>query len=81
MEVSGPGGQIGAAAAGRCHSHSKMPDMSPVCNLHHSSRQHQILNPVNEARDQTCMLMDAGWVPAEPQWELQDEQISEEDRL
>lgn len=26
---------------------------SLVCDLHHSSRQHQILNPLSEARDRT----------------------------
>ena len=29
------------------------PDTSHVCNLHHSSWQHQILNPLTEAKDQT----------------------------
>ena len=33
------------------------PDPSHVCDLLHSSRQHQILNPLHEARDQTCNLM------------------------
>ena len=33
-------------------------DPSCVCNLHHSSLKHWILNPLNEARDQTLMLMD-----------------------
>ena len=28
-------------------------DLSRICNLHQSSRQHQILNPLSEARDQT----------------------------
>ena len=27
------------------------PDLSQVCDLHHSSRQCQILNPLSEARD------------------------------
>ena len=27
------------------------PDLSRVCNLHHSSRQYRILNPLSEARD------------------------------
>ena len=31
---------------------------SCVCDLYHSSRQHQILNPLSEARDQTHNLMD-----------------------
>ena len=29
------------------------PDPSRVCNLHHRSWQHWILNPLSEARDQT----------------------------
>ena len=32
-------------------------DPSGIYNLHHSSRQHQILNPPIEARDQTQNLM------------------------
>ena len=36
-----------------------MPDPSCICQLHHSSRLHQILNPLNKARDWTCILMDA----------------------
>ena len=35
-----------------------MPDPSRICNLHHSSRPCQILNPLSEARDQTRILMD-----------------------
>ena len=30
---------------------------SHVCGLHHSSQQHQILNPLSEVRDQTHKLM------------------------
>ena len=33
------------------------PDLSHVCDLHQSSRQRQILNPLSEAKDQTCVLM------------------------
>ena len=29
------------------------PDLSYVCDRHHSSRQHQILNPLSEAGDRT----------------------------
>ena len=39
-----------------------MWDPSCICNLHYSSRQHQILNPRSEARDRTCILMDASWI-------------------
>ena len=34
-----------------------------VYNLHHSSGQCWILNPLREARDQACILMDTSWVP------------------
>jgi len=37
-------------------------DPSRVCDLHHSSQQHQILDPLSEARDQTHVLMDTNWV-------------------
>jgi len=33
-------------------------DQSRTCDLHHSSQQRQILNPLSEARDPTCILMD-----------------------
>ena len=33
-------------------------DPSCICDLHHSSWQHHILNPPNEARDRTFILMD-----------------------
>ena len=33
-------------------------DPSRVCDLHHSARQHWILNPLSEARDRTCILTD-----------------------
>ena len=35
-----------------------MPDLSCICNLYHGSQQHRILNPLSEARDPTCILMD-----------------------
>ena len=47
------------------------PDPSRIFDLHHSSRQCQILNPLNKTRDWTCILMDTtSWVHyCEPQWE------------
>ena len=38
------------------------PDSSHVCDLRHSSWQRQILNPLREARDRTCILMDPSQV-------------------
>ena len=38
-------------------SATAVPDMSHVCDLHHSLRQGQILDPWSEARDRTCNLM------------------------
>ena len=32
-----------------------------VANLHHSSQQHQILDPLREARDRTLVLLDTSW--------------------
>ena len=39
-----------------------MPDLSRVCDLYHSSWQHWIFNPLIEARDQTCVLMDTSQI-------------------
>ena len=39
-----------------------MLDPSRVCDLYHSSQQCWILNPLSEARDQTCILMDPSQV-------------------
>ena len=33
-----------------CTTATKTQDLSPVCNLHHSSQRYQILNPLSEAR-------------------------------
>ena len=38
------------------------PDPSHVYDIHHSSQQLQILNPLNESRDQTHILIDTSWV-------------------
>ena len=37
-------------------------DPSHIFDLHGSSWQHQILNPLSEARDRTCILMDLSQV-------------------
>jgi len=37
-------------------------DLSHICDLHHSSWQCQIPNPLNEARDQTCILMNTSQI-------------------
>ena len=37
-------------------------DPSLVCNLHHSSWPRQILNPLSEARDRTCILTDTSFL-------------------
>ena len=37
-------------------------DLSCVCNLHHGSQPHRILNPLSEVRDGTWVLMDTHWV-------------------
>ena len=34
------------------------PDLSCICDLCHSLRQHWILNPLSETRDQTHILME-----------------------
>ena len=39
-----------------------MLDLSHLCDLHRSSQQRWILNPLSEARDRTYNLMDASWV-------------------
>ena len=37
-------------------------DLCLVSDLHHSSRQRQIANPLIEARDRTCILMDTSHI-------------------
>ena len=54
-------GLIGAVATGLYHSQATS-DLSHVCDLHHSSQQRQILNPLSEARDLTCNLMVPSWI-------------------
>ena len=37
-------------------------DLSRICDLHHSLQRCRIPNPLNEARDQTHVLMDTSQV-------------------
>ena len=39
-----------------CVTATGMPDLSCVFELHHSSQQQWILNPMREARDRTSIL-------------------------
>ena len=50
-------GRIRAAAA-TCITDTATWGLRCTCDLHHSSGQHQILNPLSEAREGTCILMD-----------------------
>ena len=45
-------------------------DLSRICDLHQSSQQRQIFNPLSEATDRTYILMDTSQISAMPQWEL-----------
>ena len=55
-------GRIRAVAASLHHSHSNAYTPLPHSDLHHSSQQLRILNPLNKGRDQTCVLMDASQI-------------------
>ena len=45
-----------------CATATATPDQSCVCDLHHSSQQCQILNPLSKARDRPHVLMDTSQV-------------------
>ena len=63
MEIPRLGVKLAYTTARRNPSHN--------CILHHSSLKHQILSPLSEARDQTCVFMvPVGFITAEPQQEL-----------
>ena len=50
----------GSQARGPIRAYARataMPDLSHVCDLHHSSWQRRTLNPLSEARDRTRNLM------------------------
>ena len=50
------------AFLGLCLPQARGRTGAVVSGLHHSSPQHQILNPLSEARDQIHILMDISWV-------------------
>ena len=54
-------GQIGATVASLHHS-TAMWDPSHVYDLHHSSWQHWILDPLSKDRDSACIFMDASHI-------------------
>ena len=52
---------------------TEMPDLRHICNLHHSSGQCQILNPLSKARiEPTSSWILVKFVSTEPLWELPD---------
>ena len=53
--------RIRTTAAGLCHSRSKR-DLCCSCDLHYSSWQHWILNPLSKARDRIHILMNTSQV-------------------
>ena len=55
-------GQIKARAISLHHSFSNVGCKVHLHDLHHSSPQHQILNPLSRAWDRTLVLMDTNWV-------------------
>ena len=66
-------GWIGAAAAS-LHYSTARPGLSCFGDLHHSLWQHQILNPLSEARYRTRILMDTSQVCTAELWrELLDQ--------
>ena len=61
MEVPRLGGAIGAAAEVDATA-TATPDLTQICDLHCSFRQHQILSPLSKVRDGTHILMDASQI-------------------
>ena len=49
---------IRPTGVGLHHSHRNAGSKPSLQPIYHSSWQHQILNPVSEIRDRTCVLMD-----------------------
>ena len=61
MEVPGPGVESELQLPAYT-TVTATPYLSCTCDLHHSLRQRQILNPWSEARVQTCILTDTSQV-------------------
>ena len=61
MEVPGLGGELELQLVAYTTAPATQ-DPSLVCDLHHSSQQCRILNPLSEARDQARILVDTSWV-------------------
>ena len=56
-------GLIGAVAAGLHHSHSNVgSELSAAYTTERGQWQCRILNPLSEARDQTCIFVDASQI-------------------
>ena len=62
MEVPGLGVKLELQLQA-CTAATATQNLSCVCEPHHSSGQHRILNPLSEARDGSCILMDASQIP------------------
>ena len=56
------------------------PDPSRICDLHHSSQQWQILNPLSEARDRIRNLMVPSRICFAPWWELPENILKNKNR-
>ena len=52
---------VGAVASAYATA-TATPDLSCICDLHHSSQQRQILNALSEARDGIRNLMVPSWI-------------------
>ena len=61
MEVPRPGGKLELRLLASTRA-TATPDLSHVFNLHPSSRQHRILNPLSKARDWSHVFVDSSWI-------------------
>ena len=61
MEISKPGVRLELQLLAYTTA-TATPDLSCICNLCCSLRQRLILNPLNKAKDQTCILMDTSQI-------------------